>query len=91
MEVENKGNVHVVTRGEIVIRTADGRTVARYPLGGGRGIILPNATVALRSVITRKFPPGDYQAGPSSSTAGAVPSQPTSRLRSTRAKCWQRE
>lgn len=62
MEVENKGNVHVVTRGEIVIRTADGRTVARYPLGGGRGIILPNATVALRSVITRKFPPGDYQA-----------------------------
>ena len=38
---------------------ADGRPV---PLGRRQGHDLPNATVALRSVITRKFPPGDYQA-----------------------------
>lgn len=62
MEVANQGNVHVVARGELTIRTAEGRTVARYPLGGGRGIIIPGSTVALRSVITRRFPPGDYQA-----------------------------
>lgn len=62
MELVNQGNVHVVARGEITIRTAEGRTVARYPLGAGRGVIIPEATVALRSVITRRFPPGDYQA-----------------------------
>lgn len=62
MDVVNEGNVHVVARGELTIRTSEGRFVARYPLGGGRGVILPEATVTLRTVITRRFPPGDYQA-----------------------------
>lgn len=62
MDVVNQGNVHVVARGELTIRTSEGRFVARYPLGGGRGVILPDATVTMRTAITRRFPPGDYQA-----------------------------
>ncbi len=58
--VENKGNIHIVTRGTLIIRTMEGRTVSRYPLGGGRGVILPETTVALRSVLTQPLPPGDY-------------------------------
>ncbi len=61
-EVTNGGNVHVITRGTVTLQTADGRTVARFPIGGGRGIILPENTVALRSVLTRGLRPGDYTA-----------------------------
>jgi hypothetical protein len=58
--VLNQGNVHIVTRGELQIKTIDNRTVARYPLGGGRGVILPGATVSLMTVVTRRLPPGEY-------------------------------
>jgi len=58
--VLNEGNVHIVTSGTLQIKTLDNRTVARYPLGGGRGVILPGATVSLMTVMTRKLPPGDY-------------------------------
>ncbi len=60
--VANEGNVHIVTWGTLLIQTAEGRTVGRYPLGGGRGVIIPNATVELRSIITQPLPPGDYRA-----------------------------
>ena len=73
MNVANEGNVHIVTRGELTIRTLDGYTVARFPLGGGRGVILPDATVALRSVITRAFPPGEYEARAVVQYGGARP------------------
>lgn len=58
--VLNEGNVHIVASGTLQIKTLDNRTVARYPLGGGRGVILPGATVSLMTVMTRKLPPGDY-------------------------------
>ncbi len=61
-EVTNAGNVHVIARGNLVIQTEEGRTVARYPMGGGRGLILPEATVALRSVTGPNLPPGKYRA-----------------------------
>ena len=61
-EVTNAGNVHIVAKGSLVIQTEEGRTVARYPLGGGRGVIIPEATVALRSVTGRNLPPGNYRA-----------------------------
>lgn len=56
----NQGNVHIVASGTLQIKTADGRTVARFPLGGGRGVILPGVTVALRTIVTRRLPPGEY-------------------------------
>lgn len=61
-EVSNVGNVHVVTRGTISIQTEEGRMVARFPLGGGRGVILPDSTVALQSVLRRALTPGKYTA-----------------------------
>lgn len=61
-EVTNTGNVHVVTKGTLIIQTVDKRTVARMPLGGGRGVIIPGATVNLMSITGRKFPPGEYVA-----------------------------
>lgn len=60
--VSNEGNIHIATRGSLTIKTRDGKTIGRYPLGGGRGTILPGSTVALQSVITKPLPPGDYTA-----------------------------
>lgn len=60
--VTNGGNVHIVTRGSLLLTTAEGRTVARHPLGGGRGVILPTATVQLQTVMPRTLAPGDYTA-----------------------------
>lgn len=62
LTVKNEGNVHIITSGSLSISTADGRTVARYPLGGGRGVVIPGAAVALRSVIRSTLPPGEYTA-----------------------------
>ena len=61
-EVTNAGNVHVIAKGNLVIQTEEGRTVARYPMGGGRGLIIPESTVALRSVTGPNLPPGKYRA-----------------------------
>lgn len=58
--VKNESNVHIVAKGSLIISTIDGRTIAKYPLGGGRGVIIPEATVGLRSVITSVQPPGEY-------------------------------
>jgi len=59
-KVANTGNVHVVTHGTLMIQTPDKRTVARMPLGGGRGVIIPDSAVNLISITRRKFPPGKY-------------------------------
>lgn len=58
--VLNKGNVHVQAFGELTIKTKDGRTLAKFPLGSGN--ILPGAEVELRCITNRQLPPGDYNA-----------------------------
>nr|WP_296905730.1 DUF916 domain-containing protein [Thermotoga sp.] len=60
--VLNKSNVHIVTKGTLTIKTKDGRTIAKMPLGGGRGVILPEGTVNMRTITRRFFPPGEYVA-----------------------------
>ncbi|ABV34438.1 MULTISPECIES: hypothetical protein [Pseudothermotoga] len=60
VSVLNKSNLHVQTTGELTIKTSEGRTLVKMPLGSGRGVILPETTVKVRSITTRKFPPGDY-------------------------------
>ncbi|MCD6103515.1 MAG: hypothetical protein J7J68_06080 [Thermotogaceae bacterium] len=60
--VLNQGNIHVVARGELTLKTDEGRTLAKMQLGAGRGVILPGAKVYLRTVTARKFPPGNYVA-----------------------------
>lgn len=62
VSVLNKSNVHVQTTGELTIKTSEGRTLLKMPLGSGRGIILPDTTVKIRSITTRKLPPGGYTA-----------------------------
>lgn len=58
--VINRGNIHVQASGELTIKTKDGKTLAKFPLGSGN--ILPEAEVELRSITSRQFPPGTYSA-----------------------------
>lgn len=58
--VLNKGNVHVQAFGELTIKTKDGRTLAKFPLGSGN--ILPGAEVELRSITNKQLPAGVYNA-----------------------------
>jgi hypothetical protein len=57
--VENEGNIHVTGKGTLIIRTKEGKTKRRVPLGGGRGIVIPGATVDFQSFL-KKPPPGEY-------------------------------
>ncbi|NIN00766.1 MAG: hypothetical protein GTO24_22600 [candidate division Zixibacteria bacterium] len=58
---KNEGNMHVKAKGTLFIRTKEGRTKRRVPLGAGRGIVLPGASLNFRSIV-KKPPPGDYVA-----------------------------
>lgn len=57
--VENQGNIHVEGKGTLIIKNKEGKTKRRVPLGGGRGIVIPGATVDFRSFL-RKPPAGEY-------------------------------
>ena len=59
--VKNEGNIHMIGKGTLIIKNKEGRTKRRVPLGGGRGIVIPEATVDFRSLL-RKPPPGEYTA-----------------------------
>lgn len=57
---KNEGDIHAVVKGSLILRDKKtGRKIKEFPLGGGRGIILPNTTVDLASVIKRPSP-GEY-------------------------------
>lgn len=58
--VLNKSNVHIITKGTLTIKTKEGRTIAKMPLGAGRGVVLPDSTVNMRTITRRFFPPGEY-------------------------------
>jgi P pilus assembly chaperone PapD len=60
--VLNKSNAHIVTKGTLTIKTKEGRTIAKMPLGAGRGVVLPDSTVNMRTITRRFFPPGEYVA-----------------------------
>jgi len=70
--VENEGNIHVTGKGTLVIKTKEGKTKRRVPLGGGRGIVIPEATVDFRSFL-RKPPAGEYIARAKISFGGLSP------------------
>jgi len=56
---KNEGDIHAVCHGSLILRDKRGRKIKEFPLGGGRGIILPNTTIELASIIKRP-PPGEY-------------------------------
>jgi hypothetical protein len=59
--IKNNGNIHLIGKGTLFIKDKEGRTKRRVPLGGGRGIVIPEATVAFRSLL-KKPPAGEYTA-----------------------------
>jgi len=69
--VRNSGEVHVFARGTFVLRDASGRRLLETPIGGGRGIVLPGATVSLATILPRGLAPGGYVADISVSYGGA--------------------
>lgn len=58
----NNSEVHVYAHGTVTLRHADGTRVGDFPLGGGRGMVLPHSEVKYTSLFTRYFRPGDYTA-----------------------------
>lgn len=58
--LENDGDVHVRGRGQLIIRDMQGRRVRSVPLGTGRGVIIPQATLDFGSVV-RGLAPGEYE------------------------------
>ncbi len=71
--VTNEGNVHVDGKGRLTIKTKEGRVLRRVPLGGGRGVVIPEATVDFKSVL-RKPPIGEYLARAVINFGGLSPS-----------------
>jgi hypothetical protein len=60
--VENRGNVHIKGKGELVIRTKHGGKIESLPLVSGRGLVLPGASRDFSVALDRQFPSGDYLA-----------------------------
>lgn len=58
--VKNDGDIHVRGRGQLIIRDALGRRVRTVPLGSGRGVIIPEATLDFGSVLAGLLP-GTYE------------------------------
>lgn len=58
--VSNVGNIHVFTQGSVTLRDAGGRKINEFPLGTGRGAVIPGAEVEFGSIITSGLPDGEY-------------------------------
>jgi hypothetical protein len=72
-EVRNEGNTHVFARGSLTLRDGSGKRLRQIPLGSGRGLVLPEATVNLVSVLPSGLAPGNYIADISVKYGGMRP------------------
>ncbi len=59
VSVKNESDIHAKVKGNLILRDKRGRKIKEIPLGAGRGIILPNTTVEVASII-KKPEPGEY-------------------------------
>jgi hypothetical protein len=73
-DVHNKGNIAITGNARLRIREQKGLHVREVPLGGGRGVVLPGATVKYRSLFPKRPPPGIYSAEASLDYEGMRPS-----------------
>lgn len=72
-ELKNEGDIHVFARGSMILRDGTGKRLREIPLGAGRGVVLPGATVSLGSVLPGGLAPGDYIADISVKYGGMRP------------------
>ncbi|MEO0104419.1 MAG: hypothetical protein ABIK63_07390 [candidate division WOR-3 bacterium] len=59
VSVKNEGDIHAKIKGNLILRDKRGRKIKEIPLGAGRGVVLPNTTVEIASIIKR-LEPGEY-------------------------------
>jgi hypothetical protein len=59
--VKNEGNTHVKAKGTLLLKTKEGKRKRQVPLGSGRGIVLPGASLDFKSIL-KKPEPGEYVA-----------------------------
>jgi hypothetical protein len=71
--VKNEGNIHLDGKGTLIIKDQSGRTKRRVPLGGGRGVVIPGATVNFQSFL-KEPPTGEYVARAIINFGGLSPS-----------------
>ena len=72
-QIENTGTVHVFARGSLILRDSSGKRLREIPLGGGRGIVLPGASISISSVLPSGLAPGNYMADISIRYGGTRP------------------
>jgi hypothetical protein len=61
-DVTNSGNIGVIATATLRLRQQKGLVRREVPLGTGRGMVLPDATVTYRSLFTTRPPAGVYAA-----------------------------
>ncbi|HBK61003.1 MAG TPA: hypothetical protein DDZ84_09445 [Firmicutes bacterium] len=74
-QVKNEGDIHVFACGSMILRDSTGKRLREIPLGAGRGVVLPGATVNLGSVLPGGLAPGDYVADVSVKYGGTRPAR----------------
>jgi len=72
-QIENTGTVHVFARGSLILRDSSGKRLREIPLGGGRGIVLPGASISITSVLPGGLARGNYIADISIRYGGTRP------------------
>lgn len=58
--VKNEGNIHIIGKGQVVIKDRNGRKWTEVNLEAGRGIILPESERNFKGVLNDLPPPGEY-------------------------------
>jgi hypothetical protein len=60
--LQNESEIHVFAAGRVTLKTAEGRRLREYPLGQGRGMVLPEGQLRFISLVSLPLAPGDYVA-----------------------------
>ncbi|MGE5593784.1 MAG: hypothetical protein ACM3X3_08915 [Betaproteobacteria bacterium] len=72
-EVKNEGNTHVFARSYLTLRDVSGKRLRQIPFGSGWGLVLPETTVNLISVLPSGLAPGNYVADIAVKYGGKAP------------------
>lgn len=70
--VENRGEMHIKAKGRLLLTDRKGKRLREFPLGAGRGMVLPQTKVKFVSVIKRPLA-GNYVAEAILNYGGVAP------------------